>query len=91
MKNLVELMAKEVAWWSHSEDEIWEEDRRFAIKLLSVVKEHIGEVAQVCPRCNGSKYYQFQTNDIEDMINPPLVECDVCGCTGVIARTEGDV
>jgi hypothetical protein len=56
MKNLVELMAKEVAWWSHSEDEIWEEDERFAIKLLSVVKEHIGELCQICPTCKKRGY-----------------------------------
>jgi hypothetical protein len=52
-QKLVEEVGKQVAWWSHSEDEVWEEDRQFAVKIIDVVKRNIGVVAKVCPECNG--------------------------------------
>jgi hypothetical protein len=57
-------------------------DREWLTKIakdcLSVVKEHIGEVAQRCPDC-----YEGL-----DLYGQP---CKRCKTTGVIARTEGDV
>lgn len=47
-----------------------------ADRILSVVKEHIGEVAEVCPACWDSGIKN---------------RCSLCHGDGVIARTEGDV
>ena len=45
-KNLVELMVKCCCLGRTKEDACAE--------MLKVVKEHIGEVAEVCPECKGS-------------------------------------
>ena len=75
-KNLVELMAKR-------QPGIPLVDIEF---MLSVVKEHIGLLAQVCPECEGSGNLHKP--------NPGQLayySCLKCKGSGVIARTEGDV
>ena len=78
-KNLVELMAKRIAKscpWIPINGEF-----RVAEYALEVVKEHIGEVAEVCDcYCDWTEgKYSADEN------------CEKCKGTGVIARTEGDV
>jgi len=79
MSNLVELMAKAIQ--EHGYQSL-DGDMRL---VLSVVKEHIGEVAQICPKCNGSgcKYNDFNGHYGGN--------CETCGGKRIIARTEGDV
>jgi DnaJ-class molecular chaperone len=87
-KNLVELMAQEVdiGDWSVATDAEKEEPIELAKAMLSVVKEHIGEVAKKCPECDDGIIY-FE-NDFGHSKTKP---CQTCKGTGVIARTEGDV
>lgn len=76
-KNLVELMAKAHPHVEH----VTQNEIDVAIEMLSVVKEHIGEIAEVCPECEGQKqigneYTEYKT-------------CKNCKGIGVIARTDG--
>jgi hypothetical protein len=74
-KNLVELMAEKLNdkyTFSPSFN------KAIAEQMLSVVKEHIGEVAMPCS-C-------LDTDTLK-----PFIHCNECKGTGVIARTEGDV
>jgi DnaJ-class molecular chaperone len=87
-KNLVELMADAVkkSLWSttpHQKAEI----------MLSVVKEHIGLVAERCKKCLGSgREHDGWTNGYNFApVIEKTKECSVCKGYGVIARTEGDV
>ena len=81
-KNLVDLMAKRLERCN----EQMSTDKRICEQLLTLVKEHIGEVAERCPECEGSgnlhKPNQGQL---------AYYSCLKCKGTGVIARTEGDV
>ena len=74
-KNLVELMAKCL-----SNVAVGDLAKDIADDMLSVVKEHIGEVAEVC-HC--TRHALATGIDIS-------AGCE-CGGTGIIARTEGDV
>ena len=82
MSNLVELMAKKYL---------------FAVRngcnskggmrdALSVVKEHIGEVAEVCPECGGDGFSKTSR-----FVSGQPCPCIYCKGLGLIARTEGDV
>jgi hypothetical protein len=88
-KNLIELMAKQlmafdtgiINGWNVSEG--WEKELflRRSAEILSCVKEHIGEVAEVCPDCVG-----------EGIVDQEFIKsCGLCKGYGVTARTEGDV
>jgi DnaJ-class molecular chaperone len=70
MSNLVELM---LSAYLSGRGKYLESNME---RVLSVVKEHIGEVAMVCPRCSG------RGGNFSDEVN-----C-ICHGTGVIARTE---
>ncbi len=68
--------------------------------LLSVVKEHIGLAAMICPECNGSGKYYKPHGYCRRCADPNLdcdehtdnkLNCPKCKGFGVIARTEGDV
>jgi hypothetical protein len=61
----------------------------YAEKMLKVVKEHIGEVAEVCPECKGSNGGIFPK--IKGQVSIDIAKCNRCNGLGVIARTEGDV
>jgi hypothetical protein len=81
-KNLVELMAKYIR--SNNRD-LFEDPfdtcpEKVAKEALSVVKEHIGLVAEVCPECRGEGMH-FQHGVMKD--------CPECknNC-GIIARME---
>ena len=74
-KNLVELMVN--AACSYCGEGNIENKMKVA---LEVVKEHIGEVAEVCPECQGGG----MVNESEQRI-----ECSTCKGSGVIARTDG--
>ena len=83
-KNLVELMARRIAKscpWLPINGEF-----RVAEYALEVVKEHIGEVAKSCFRCQGDGEEAYRCGG-----EIHYKECSECKGTGVIARTEGDV
>lgn len=88
-KNLVELMASKFSsQWDNPNfpPQVKADQRRLAEKMLSVVKEHIGEVAEVCKACNGSgASFEFdaETN------TPSRGTCSKCLGKRLIARTEG--
>ena len=84
-KNLVELMAAYLKKWHNYDFTDWTDE---ASDLLNIVKEHIGEVAEVCPDCGGTGY-RYSPNDIEGVCGQE--PCHRCHSSGVIARTEGDV
>jgi hypothetical protein len=73
-KNLVELMATKA--WSKQLTVTHPLMMEIATDMLSVVKEHIGEVAECCDNCVGG-----WINGIE--------RCPECKGLGVIARTDG--
>lgn len=70
MSNLVELVAKYLNKWHKSNDTDWTDE---AYDLLNIVKEHIGEVAEVCPFCFKCG---FDKN------------CHYCHGSGVVARKD---
>jgi len=92
MSILVELMAKEMflklminPYWieiQHNTAICTGISEYLAKDALSVVKKHIGEVAEVCPDCLGcgegleEKTHEYHT-------------CDLCRGSGIIARTDG--
>ena len=88
MSNLVELMAKACELRYIDRNMTYCPDRSKVVPtvdmlkdaecMLSVVKEHIGEVARVCPRCDGGRLIFFD-------------KCPLCLGVKIIARTEGDV
>jgi hypothetical protein len=69
-KNLVELMAK--AYFTSYAKEPFK-------NVLACVKEHIGEVAEVCKWCGGSGHPLDSTED--DV-------CNICFGVGIIARKD---
>ena len=81
-KNLVELMAKEFS--------IELSRLEIARNMLSVVKEHIGLVAEVCPDAGGM-YGQCNRGQIGYLMmgEEHYKDCKTCKGSGVIARTEG--
>jgi len=78
-KNLVELMAKCWCLGRTKEDACAE--------MLKVVKEHIGELAQICdyPNCHFGQESYMMMGEVH------YRDCPQCKGSGVIARTEGDV
>jgi hypothetical protein len=95
MKNLVELMAEEMfnkhcdvfpegtkGLFTYLPDGVKAVLMSQSQDMLSVVKENIGEIAKVCPHCNGNG---------EDKHHEEQRPCHFCDGSGVIARTEGDV
>jgi hypothetical protein len=77
-KNLVELMAIKLAKPCWEWDKCCEQNKRSyrkdAERALSVVKEHIGDIAVPCGCCANGRI---------------LKDCKTCKGTGVIARTDG--
>ena len=86
-KNLVELMAAYLKKWHNYDFNDWTDE---ASDLLNIVKEHISEVAEVCPECGGSglKVYTPKGISGQQVVGQ---ECFNCKGSGVIARTEGEV
>jgi DnaJ-class molecular chaperone len=65
-------------------DQSWKEvDRTIVRTVLSVVKERIGDVAEICETCagTGEKYDKGYGRGV----------CNICKGSGVIARKEDDV
>ena len=87
-KNLVELMEQTYRSQKTRDGYYCGYPIEVCKQLLSVVKEHIGEVAEVCPDCNGTGYI-YSPNEVEGIFGQDI--CHICNGTGVIARTEGDV
>jgi len=63
MSNLVELMAKVLDKYPVAKYFPDHYTKGMARDMLSVVKEHIGEVAELCPVCLGT---QFQPEEVVD-------------------------
>lgn len=73
--------------WNNVLEEIKEIYRADARELLSVVQsyyhEHIWEIVEVCPDCDGSKtFWNHLTRDREP--------CVQCSGTGIIAKGASD-
>jgi hypothetical protein len=82
-KDLVELMAKASPLKSWINGKIQTE---CMLPVLKVVKKHIGEVAVLCPVCEGSRggKYDKHKGDVFVTVAP----CVRCNGLGVIAQTD---
>ena len=82
-KNLVELMAKAVESPCMPTNPEW-----IAFRMLKVVKEHIGEVAQMCPDCEKGMTSWKDGRSVFKDGKHIMHKCNKCKGLGVIARTD---
>jgi len=81
-KNLVELMAKACYEKNTIGLDLFVTDYEdVAVEMLSVVKEHIGEVAKPCP-CLWTFRHEEKFHHV------PNLNCKACKGSGIIARTD---
>jgi hypothetical protein len=90
MSNLVELMVQRQTYFKESTL-----IKLVAEQMLSVVKEHIGEVAKVCggelfKPCENGYWYEEINRDSTGYLAPKIVKhkCLKCKGSGVIARKD---